>query len=836
VSPIAPLPPEALRTPCHAESLAFDTTADLPDLSAFIGQERARQAVDLGVRMRHQGYNIFAFGPAGTGKLTLVRRHVEQQAGREPAPSDWCYVNNFASPSKPRALALPPGMGKQLRADMQRFTEELRTGLSAAFEGEEVQMRRQRIGAEFSARQEAILKELQERARAEGLALLRTPDGFSFAVLKDESVLSDEEFEQLPENEKENYRRRVEPLQDELRKVMFKVPAMEREFRTRARELHEEIITRVLNLVIHDLLARYSEHPTVIAWLATVQTDVVEHVLDLLSGSEQAQHDGDSAASPMQNFLSGRNSPRRYQVNVLVDASDKVGAPVIYESNPTYLNLMGRIEHIAQMGTLITDFMLIKPGCLHRANGGYLILDARKVLSSPASWEGLKRALQFREVRIESPLEMMSLSSTISLEPEPVPLDIKVILLGEPAIYYLLAEHDPDFLEFFKVSADFDDELERTPATEMLFARLIATIARADNLRPFTRSAVARLIEQSARAAEDAHRLSARIGESKDLMQEAEYWAAEAQCDFVDDSHVQRAIDARHFRLSRTEERLREDVLRGALLINTTGARIGQINGLSVVQMGKHEFGHPSRITATVRLGSGEVIDIEREVEMGGPIHSKGVLILTSYLRAHYAPEETFSLAASLVFEQNYGGVEGDSASSSELYALLSAIARVPLRQGLGVTGSVNQLGEVQAVGGLNEKIEGFFDLCAARGLTGDQGVLIPAANVQHLMLRHDVIDAVRAGHFAIYPVTTIDEGIEILTGMAAGAPGKNGIYPVKSFNRKVIDRLQELAEVRKKADESDEEEEPKPARKPRKSRKPPEPEPEPAIETGEAA
>jgi predicted ATP-dependent protease len=480
--------------------------------------------------------------------------------------------------------------------------------------------------------------------------------------------------------------------------------------------------------------------------------------------------------------------------------------------------------------------MLIKPGCLHRANGGYLILDARKVLSSPASWEGLKRALQFREVRIESPLEMMSLSSTISLEPEPVPLDIKVILLGEPAIYYLLAEHDPDFLEFFKVSADFDDELERTPATEMLFARLIATIARADNLRPFTRSAVARLIEQSARAAEDAHRLSARIGESKDLMQEAEYWAAEAQCDFVDDSHVQRAIDARHFRLSRTEERLREDVLRGALLINTTGARIGQINGLSVVQMGKHEFGHPSRITATVRLGSGEVIDIEREVEMGGPIHSKGVLILTSYLRAHYAPEETFSLAASLVFEQNYGGVEGDSASSSELYALLSAIARVPLRQGLGVTGSVNQLGEVQAVGGLNEKIEGFFDLCAARGLTGDQGVLIPAANVQHLMLRHDVIDAVRAGHFAIYPVTTIDEGIEILTGMAAGAPGKNGIYPVKSFNRKVIDRLQELAEVRKKADESDEEEEPKPARKPRKSRKPPEPEPEPAIETGEAA
>ena len=826
MSPIAPLSPDALRTPCNAQSLPFATTSELPDLHEFIGQARARQAVDLGVRMRHQGYNIFAFGPAGTGKLTLVRRHVEQQAASEAAPSDWCYVNNFAEPSKPHALALPAGMGKQLRTDMQRFTEELRTGLSAAFEGEEIQLRRQRIGAEFSARQEATLNELQEQARAQGLALVRSADGFTFGALKGDVVMTDEEFDQLTAEEKEQYRQRVQPLQDELRKVIFKVPAMEREFRIRARELHQEIITRVLNLVSHDLLERYHEQPNVITWLESLQADVVEHVLDLLGGGEEAHSDGDNSASPLQNFLSGRNLPRRYQVNVIVDASEARGAPVVYESNPTYLNLMGRVEHIAQMGALITDFMLIKAGCLHRANGGYLILDAQKVLTSPASWEGLKRALQFHEIRIESPLEMMSLSTTISLEPEPVPLNVKVILLGEPTIYYLLAEHDPDFGELFKVSADFDDELERSPETELLFAQLIATIARADALRPLTRDAVAQLIEQSARWAEDALRLSARISELKGLMQEADYWAAAAGAEIVDAGHVQEALDSRQFRLSRTEERLREDVLRGSLLINTTGSCVGQLNGLSVVQMGKHEFGHPSRITATVRLGSGEIIDIEREVEMGGPIHSKGVMILTSYLRAQYAPEEPFSLAASLVFEQNYGGVEGDSASAAELYVLLSAIARVPLRQDIGVTGSVNQLGEVQAVGGLNEKIEGFYDLCAARGLTGDQGVMIPAANVQHLMLREDVVAAVRAGSFSVWAVTSVNEGIELLSGMAAGEPGKGGVYAKNSFNRKVTDRLQELTEVRKKADDLVEEEEPKSARKPRRSRKQPDPEP----------
>ena len=642
---VPPLAADALCRHCDAQSLPFTTTDELPDLLEFIGQERASQAVELGVRMRHPGYNIFAFGAPGTGKLTLVRQHIEQRAAAEPVPADWCYVNNFETPARPQALRLPAGIGKQLRADMQHFTDELRTGLSSAFESEEVQARRQRLAEEFQERQSASLNELNEKARVHDLALIRTPAGLAFAPLKEGNVLPPEEFEKLPEDRQQEIKQQVDGLQDELQKVLFKMPGWERELRKRMRDLNQEITSFVLASILDDLLERFKEFPTVLAWLDTVQKDVIEHVLDLLSAERPSDSEN---ASPMQGFLDGKASPRRYQVNLLVDASESTGAPVYYESNPTYANLVGRVEHMTQMGALTTDFMLIKPGALHRVNGGYLILDAQRVVASPYSWEGLKRALQFHQIRIESPLEQMGLMQTITLEPEPIPLDVKVVFLGEPMIYYLLSAYDPDFNELFKVSADFDDEIDRTPESELLYARLLATIARREHLRPFHATAVARLIEQSARATEDSERLTARIADIKGLMLEADHWAERAGAAVVEGAHVRQAVDSRVYRLNRVEQRMREAVLRGTLLIDTEGSRAGTINALSVVQMGKYNFGHPSRITVSVRLGGGEVIDIEREVEMGGPIHSKGVMILTSFLRTRFSPEEPLALAASI--------------------------------------------------------------------------------------------------------------------------------------------------------------------------------------------
>ncbi len=817
MSPVQPLDPTALIRRTDVSTLPFATTDELADLVDYIGQDRASHALELGVGLRRPGYNIFALGAPGTGRLALVQRTVEQRAAAQPAPSDWVYVNNFEMLSKPTALRLPAGVGKQLRAHIERFTDELRTGLAAAFESEEVQARRASLNEEFSDRQQATFNELQEKAKLRNLTLMRTQSGLSLAPLRDGAVLSPEEFEKLPEEEKVSFRAGLEVMEEELQKVLYKVPSWERELRARLRELHSEITGRVLASLLDDLVEQYAALPQVLSWLETLRRDVVEHVVELLGRSDKSD---EQSSSPVLGLFDGKGSPRRYQVNLLVDAGEHAGAPVVYESNPTFLNLIGRVEHLTQMGTLTTDHMLIKLGCLHRANGGYLILDAQRVLTAPYSWEGLKRALQYSQIRIESPIEMMNLTTTVTLEPEPIPLDVKVVLIGEPQIYYLLSTLDPDFNELFKVSADFDDELERTPESELLYARLLATIARGEGMRPFDAAAVARLIEQSARMADDSRRLTARLADVKGLMEEAHHWAEREGAPLVGRSHVQQAVASRTFRQDRIEQRLREQVLRGSILIETQGEVVGQVNALSVVQVGKRTFGHPSRITATVRVGNGDVVDIEREVELGGPIHSKGVLILTSYLRACYAPEEPLSLSATLVFEQNYGGVEGDSASSTELYVLLSALARTPLRQGLGVTGSVNQRGQVQAVGGVNEKIEGFFDLCVACGLTGEQGCLIPAANVQHLMLRDDVVEAVAAGRFHIYPVSTVDEGMELLCGLPAGERQADGSFPAGSLNRLVMERLAQLTEARRKADDVPEQAEPAPSSRKRSKKK----------------
>jgi len=781
---------------CDPRQFGFETTSELEDLTEIIGQARAMDAIRFGVGIRRDGYNLFVLGVPGTGRHEVVQRFLEQKAASEPIPSDWCYVNNFEEPPKSRVLQLPSGMGVGLRSDMEQLMEDLQSAIPAAFESDEYRTRREELDEALKEQRETALDELRKEAGEHGVALIRTPAGMAFAPVRKGEVLSSEEFHKLPENEQNRIEAVVATLQESLEKILHQLPQWRRENQKRIRDLDHEVTISAVGQLINELRNKYDKHPNVLTYLDAVNRAVIENADDFRRQEEAPEISlfGISLARP----TAGGASLRRYQINVLIDHSDAKGAPVIHEDNPTYSNLIGRVEHLAQMGALVTDFTLIKPGALHRANGGYLMMDLRKLLIQPYAWEGLKRCLSSGEIRIESLGQALSLISTVSLEPEPIPIDVKVVLLGERLFYYLLYHYDPEFSELFKVAVDFDERMERDEETNLLYARLIATIARKENLLPLDRTAVARVIEHGARLVEDTERLSIRRRDITDLLREADYWAQEEGRKVMTASDVERAIDARMYRSDRVRERLQEEVQRGTLLIDTQGQRVGQVNGLSVIDLGDFAFGHPSRITARVRLGKGEVVDIQREVELGGPIHSKGVLILSGFIGARYAPNHPMSLSASLVFEQTYGEVEGDSASSAELYALLSAVAEVPIRQSLAVTGSVNQHGEVQAIGGVNEKIEGFFDVCRKAGLTGEQGVLIPVSNVKHLMLRHDVVQAVADGKFHIYPVETVDQGIEILTGVPAGERDESGVFPEGSINQRVEAKLILMAEEAK--------------------------------------
>lgn len=792
---IQPLTPALLCRRCDPDRFNFETTAELEDLAEIIGQTKAIEAMRFGIGIQREGYNLYVLGPHGTGKHSAIRQFLEQKAVTEPRPSDWCYVNNFDQCYRPRRLRLPAGQGIVLREDMAQLVEELRTILPAAFESDDYRARKQAIVDEFKERQEKAFDNLRQQARERGIALLHTPGGVAFAPLHDGEVIAPEQFHKLPQEEQARIETEAIALQEQLQAAVQQVPRWEKELRDRLRNLNQEITEFVLRPPLTELRQKYQQLPEVVEYLNAVQQDIIENVDDFLHPSEETAV-APVPGGPILHNLPGSPAFRRYQVNVLVDHSVAQGAPVVYEDHPTYQNLAGQVEHMmAQMGALITDFNLIKPGALHRANGGYLLLDAHKVLSQPFAWEQLKRALRSRQIRIESLGQLFGLVSTISLEPEPIPLDVKIVLLGERLLYYLLHQFDPDFAELFKVQVDFEEQMSRNPAHDLLYARLISTLARKEGLRHFDRSAVARVIEYSARLVGDAEKLSTRMQSIADLLREADYWAGQAGNTVVSEDDLQRAIDAQIARADRLRGRLQEEIQRDILLIDTQGEKVGQVNGLSVITLGNFSFGHPSRITARVRLGKGEVIDIEREVELGGPLHSKGVLILAGYLGGRYAPHRPLSLSASLVFEQSYSGIEGDSASSAELYALLSALAEAPIKQALAVTGSVNQHGQIQAIGGVNEKIEGFFDVCRARGLTGEQGVLIPAANLKHLMLRQDVVEAAAAGRFSIYPVKTIDEGIELLTGIAAGEREESGRFPEDSINGRVEARLVAFAD-----------------------------------------
>ena len=800
------LPPEALAPLTDPEALGFESTDELADLEEVIGQDRAVEAVRFGIGIRQDGYNMFALGPPGVGKHTMVRQFLEQQAAREATPDDWCYVHNFEDPQKPSVLRLPAGRARPFQHEMETLIEELRAAIPTAFESEEYRARRQAIEEEMKERHEAAFGGLQRRAQERGIAMIRTPMGLALTPVRGGEVLSPEEFGKLPEEEQEKVKSDIGTLQVELEEILAQMPGWEREHRARIRELHRDVARSAVAQMIDDLRARYADLANVIAHLDTVQEDMIENARDFMRPEGGAQGDGPgggmgAAAGPLGGLAAiAGSSPApsfaRYRVNVIVANGDAQGAPIVYEDHPIHPNLMGRIEHQSQYGALVTDFNLIRPGALHRANGGYLIVEARKLLMQPFAWEELKRALRARELRIESLGQLYSLVSIVSLEPESIPLDVKIVLLGDPQLYYLLCRFDPEFGELFKIPVDFEDRMPRDEGSVRAFARLVATTARQAGLRPLDKTAVAKVMDRAARLAEDGERLSTHLASISDLLREADYWAGERRRATVTAKDVRDAVAAQIRRSDRLRERVLEEIARGTILIDSTGEAVGQINGLAVWQLGGFAFGRPCRITARIALGRGEVVDIEREVALGGPLHSKGMLILQGFLAARFATRRPMSLKASVVFEQSYGGVDGDSASSAELYALLSALSGAPIRQGLAVTGSVNQLGQVQAIGGVNEKIEGFFDVCRAGRLTGDQGVLIPASNTKHLMLREDVVAAAAKGRFHIYAVETIDQGIEILTGVPAGEADADGAYPEGTINHRVEARLAELAEA----------------------------------------
>ncbi len=797
-----PLAVELLYTHCPMDAFDFKTTKDVKPLDGVIGQARAVESIRFAIGMRHDGYNLFAFGPEGTGKLSTVRRFLEHEAKDEALPSDWCYVNNFKDPHKPRALQLPTGKACLLRDDMDHLVEELKGALPAAFEGEDYSQRREALEEELKKQHEGAFAKLQVRAEKSEVALVRTPMGLGLAPTKDGEVLTPKDFETMPKAEQKKRQDALNTLQQQLEDILTQIPKWEKEHREKMRDLNREVTQRAVGHLIEELEKKWAELAQVQAYLEDVRADVMAHAADFLPAAEPSPQA--LALGPQQQGAGGSGTFRRYQVNVLVDnaallscegdAQNPSGAPVVEEEHPTQPNLVGRVEHISQMGALLTDFNLIKSGALHRANGGYLIMDARRILMQPFAWETLKRALRAGHIRIESPAESLGWATTVSLEPEPIPLDLKVVLLGEPMIYYLLSLYDPDFKELFKVAADFADRMDRDNEGLGGYARLLAGQVEREGLRHLDKSAVARVIEHGARMAGDAEKLTTHMASVVDLVREADYWAGVESADVIAAKHVQEAIDAKVYRSDRYRERLQEEIQRGTLVVETTGAKVGQINGLAVLQMDSFAFGRPSRITATVNLGKGEFIDIERMVELGGPLHSKGMMILESYLSSRFGQDGPLALNARITFEQSYGGVDGDSASSTELYALLSAIAEIPIKQCIAVTGSVDQKGQVQAIGGVNEKIEGFFDICLQRGLTGDEGVMIPAANVKHLMLRSDVVDAVKAGKFNVWAVSTIDEGIVILTGEPAGEADANGNYPIGTVNRAVARRLRQMA------------------------------------------
>jgi lon-related putative ATP-dependent protease len=791
---VDPLPPEALYRRCDPASLGFASTRDLSPAGHAVGQARATEAIEFGLRMRAPHYNVFAFGPAGTGKRTLIQQLTMRAAAALPAPRDWVYLNNFSEAHRPRALSLPPCRGQALRQDLRGLIDDLKAAIPAAFETDEYRARRKTIDEELRQKQKSAFEGVEREAEHRGQAILRTPFGMGVGPVRDGKVLEPQEFRSLPEPEQERLKRDMDYIQEQLQAVLAQAPRWESERHERIRALDREVTRWAVSHLIGGIATRYEDVPSVVAHLRELEQDVVEHAVGFL-----AQQTAQAADAPVEmvvrQALADTRGFERYTANLIVDRGGCAGAPVVEEDHPTLQNLLGRVEYRPQLGALVTDFSLIKPGALHRANGGFLVLDARRVLMQPFAWEALKQTLRSQQIKIQSGQEMLGMVSAETLQPEPIPLDVKVILTGDRSLYYLLAAADPDFREIFKVAADFDEAIDRDGPVEASFARLIAAILAERKLRPLDAPAVARVIEHATRLAADRRKLSLEVESIADLLHETDHLAGESGREIVTAAEVQAALDAQERRAGRIRDRYREAVRRRSLLIETKGAKVGQINGLSVMTLPEAAFGHPTRITARLRLGKGDVVDIEREVELGGPIHSKGVLILSGFLGGRFGRRRPLSIGASLVFEQSYGGVEGDSASLAELCALMSAIGQIPIEQRFAVTGSINQHGEVQPIGGANEKVEGFFDVCCDQGLDGSHAVIIPTANIDNLMLKAAVVQAVRDGKFHIYAAATVDEALTLLTGQPAGTADADGRFPSGTVNARVDAELDKLAD-----------------------------------------
>lgn len=789
--------PQRLRPETDVSTLSFETTEEIGDLDGILGQERATRAIHFGTHIQAEGYNLFAMGAPATEKRAVVEQLLAEAAEKRPPPNDWCYVYGFDSPSSPQALSVVAGQGRQLERAINQLIEDVRNVVPAVFQEEEYKTRSNEITKGFEERQKRDLEELQQEAEKHDMTLLQTPHGFAFAPLVDGKVLDNEQFQELPADSRERISNVIEELTHQLVERMQDIPGRQQALVRAQKDLVREMTEASVKLLVNTARKPFQAYPQITELLSSIQNDIVEHAQTILA--LESETPASAVPFPMVN---PERFYDRYRINLIVDNADIDRAPIVYESNPTLENLVGRIEHRAEFGALISDFNLIRGGSLHRSNGGFLIVETDRILTKPFAWEALKRALLDKEIRIESAGQLMSLGTPVSLDPQPIPIDVKVVLLGTRLHYYLLSEHDPDFTRLFKVPAEFVDRIERTDDNVALYAQLIATLARREELLPLSREAVGAVIDQNIRSVGDSERLSTHIRTIIDLMREADFIARAGDAERVEASHVTDAVHQQIDRLDRIRADVHEQILRGTIHIDISGETIGQVNGLSVLQVGEFAFGQPSRITATARLGHGEVVDIEREARLAGKIHTKATMIVASFIGQRYASEQPLSLQGSLVFEQSYGGIEGDSASVAEVCALLSAIARVPLKQSFSITGSMDQHGRVQAVGGANEKIEGFFDICSERGLTGDQGVIIPADNVKHLMLRADVVEAAARGKFRIYAITTVDDAIRLLSGMEPGEPDEDGSYPEGTFNRAVTERLEQLAAIARKAHE----------------------------------